>query len=85
MCFEAMTQAVEGFFIGEYEEEFDGEPSLSMYMVGYERGCGTLKHKRSMALTEFILYNAGYHAVAHEFRRLAIEELKKENKKKKKD
>jgi hypothetical protein len=82
--FEAMTQGIEGFFNGEFEEEYDGEPSLGLFLIAYERGQGEDEDKRTMGLTEYILYNAGYHAIGDEFRKLAEDELGRENKKRKK-
>ena len=76
MGFEAMTQAIESFMSGDYEEEFTGEPALGLFMVAYERGKGHLELERNMALTEYVLFNAGYHELASQFRRYAEAELK---------
>jgi hypothetical protein len=84
MAHEAMTQAIESFFEGEYEEEFTGEPSLGLFTVAYPKGKGHIEQERSMALTEYLLVNAGYHDLAAQFKRYAIEQLEKDMKKKRK-
>ena len=85
MPFEAMTQAVEAFFEGEYEEEFTGEPALALFMVAYEKGRGHIERERAMALTEFILINAGHYVLAEQFKRYAADQLQEQLKKKKED
>jgi len=87
--FEAMIQALEGFFAGDYEEDYsEEEVGLALFMVSYEKGKGHKDDERVMALTEFVLTNAGYHEMGKEFKTEAVAELKKEmelKKKKKKD
>ena len=58
--FEAMTLGVESFIQGDYVElhESNEEPALGAYMVAYEQGNTSDEHK-SIALTEYVLYNAG--------------------------
>ena len=76
MGFEAMTQAIESFRAGDYEEEFTGDPALGLFMDAYERGKGHLELERNMALTEYVLFNAGYDELAKQFRKYAEAELK---------
>jgi hypothetical protein len=76
--FEAMTRGIECFFSGDYEEEFTGDPSLGLFMVAYEKGKGHIDDEKNMALTEYVLFNAGYDSMAKQFRQYAEEELKKD-------
>jgi hypothetical protein len=78
--FEAMTQGLESFIQGDYEESGGGEASLGAYMIAYERGNTSDEHK-SIALTEYVLYNAGHHVLGDAFREINIEEQKKKRKK----
>ena len=80
MAFEAMTQGVEGFFKGEYEEEYNGQPALGLFLIAYERGCGMDDMKKMSAMTEIVLYNAGYHSLGQEFKKISIEEMDRERK-----
>lgn len=85
MCFEAMTQGVESFLNGDYEEEYDEEPTLGLFMVSYEKGYDMDDEKKSMALTEYVLFNAGHYALGEEFRRFSLEtESDKQKKRRKK-
>lgn len=83
--FEAMTQALECFFAGDYEEDYTQEEvGLALFMISYEKGKGHKNDERVMALTEFVLTNAGHHEMGKEFKTEAVAELRKEMEQKKK-
>ena len=80
MTFEAMTQGVEKFFQNKYEAypHRDVDIGLGFALKAYEDGYRNDIEKEVVALTEYVLRNAGYHGLAETAREKAMEEIKKE-------
>ena len=80
MTFEAMTQGVERFFLNKYESypHGDVDAELGFALKAYQEGFQNNIEMEVVALTELVLRNAGYHGLAEEARRVAINQIRKE-------
>ena len=83
MTFEAMTQGVERFYLNKYEPypHKEVEAQLGFSLRAYEEGYQNNVEMEVVALTELVLRNAGYYGLAEEARRVAIEQIKKQQNK----
>ena len=83
MAFEAMTQGVEKYLLGEQitRTDYSEEPCLIWIVTAHERGFDGNPDKTIVSLTENVLRNAGQHKFADEARSVRKRYYEEYNKK----